>query len=77
LWEASFRVVLRGGRLWKISPNAETEEYDLPLVPLPDGSFRIGDEDWRPDFISFDSIVDGKAVRAVANGTAWYRWFTD
>jgi D-alanyl-D-alanine carboxypeptidase len=72
-WMPSFRVVLRKGRLVLTAPG-ETEA-DPELVPLPDGSFRVGIEDWRPDRIRFDTVVDGAALRAVYNEAAWYRSF--
>ncbi len=75
LWEPTFRIVVRSGQLLKISPNAETEETELTLVPLADGSFRVGAEGWRPDRLSFDAIVEGKAQRALYNGVAWHRTF--
>ncbi len=75
LWEPSFRVVLRAGELLKISSNAETEETELRLVPLTDGSFRVGADEWRPDRLRFDALVEGKAHRALYNGVAWHRTF--
>jgi CubicO group peptidase (beta-lactamase class C family) len=77
LWEPSFRVVIRKGTLLKISPNAETGEAELELVRQPDGAFRVGVEEWRPDRIRFDAIVDGLALRADFNGASWYRTFED
>ncbi|HEY7400942.1 MAG TPA: serine hydrolase domain-containing protein [Actinomycetota bacterium] len=75
LWEPSFRVVLRRGALWKISPNAETGEHELQLMPLDDGSFRVGAEEWRPDRIRFEDPADGRTLRAVYDGASWYRTF--
>jgi CubicO group peptidase (beta-lactamase class C family) len=77
LWEPSFRVVIRKGALIKTSPNAETGEAELELVPLEDGSFRVGSEAWRPDRLRFEDIADGRALRAVYEGTSWYRTFDD
>jgi hypothetical protein len=73
-WMPSFRVVLRKGRLVLTAPG-ETEA-DPELVPLPGGSFRVGIEEWRPDRIRFDTVVEGAALRAVYNEAAWYRSFT-
>jgi D-alanyl-D-alanine carboxypeptidase len=77
LWEPSFRILLRKGKLLKSSPNAETGEYELELVPLDDGSFRVGAEEWRPDRIRFEDVAHGKALRAVYDGTSWYRTFEE
>jgi len=41
-----------------------------PLVPLPDGSFRVGAEAWSPERVVFDSLIDGQAQRAVLSGVA-------
>ena len=67
--------MLRKGALWKISPNAETEEHELELVELDDGSFRVGAEEWRPDRIRFEDLADGRSLRAVYDGSSWYRTF--
>jgi hypothetical protein len=77
LWEPSFRVVIRKGMLIKTSPNAETGEAELQLVPLDDGSFRVGPQEWRPERIRFDDVADGVALRAVFEGAGWYRTFED
>ncbi len=73
-WMPSFRIVLRKGRLVLTAP--WEAEGDPELVPLGDGSFRVGREEWRPDRIRFDTIVEGAALRALYNEAAWYRSFT-
>lgn len=73
-WMPSFRIVLRKGRLVLTAP--WEAEGDPELVPLADGSFRVGVEEWRPDRIRFDTIVEGAALRAMLNEAAWYRSFT-
>jgi len=77
LWEPSFRVLLRRGTLIKTSPNAETGEAELELVPLEDGSFRVGAEAWRPERIRFEDLADGVTLRAVLDGASWHRTFDD
>ncbi len=72
-WMPSFRIVLRKGRLLLTAPSEA--EVDPELVPLADGSFRVGIEEWRPDRIRFDTIVEGSALRAIFNEAAWYRSF--
>jgi hypothetical protein len=44
-----------------------------PLVPLADGSFRLGLETWSPERLRFDSTVDGLAQRALWSGVPLYR----
>ena len=49
---------------------------DWALVPLPEGRFRVGAEEWSPRRIRFDTIIDGTATRAVLDGAPYYRTFT-
>ena len=53
-WYGNTRVVLRKGQLFV--------DGVQPLIPRGDGKFGIGDPE-APDWISFDSIVDGRAMR--------------
>ena len=48
----------------------------LALAPLGDGAFRVGDEPWSPERLVFDTILGGRAQRAVSSGTPYYRAFT-
>ena len=67
-WYTNFRVVLREGELLVILPRG----LELPLEPLPDGRFRAGDE-WSPERVRFDAVVDGQALTADFSGEAYYR----
>jgi D-alanyl-D-alanine carboxypeptidase len=67
-WYSNFRVVLREGELLVILPWG----LELPLEPLPDGCFRAGDE-WSPERVRFDAVVDGQALTADFSGEAYYR----
>jgi CubicO group peptidase (beta-lactamase class C family) len=66
-WEQNFRVVLRKGRLF-------IDEEVLTL--LPDGSFRIGNPEHSPEYVRFDAVVEGKALRANRSGCEFARFFT-
>jgi hypothetical protein len=44
------------------------------LIPLDDGSFRVGEE-WSPDRVRFDMEVEGVAHRAVFDGAPYFRFF--
>ncbi len=68
-WYSNFRVVLRAGELVLIFPWG----MELPLTPLPDGRFRAGEEEWSPERIRFDAVVDGEALRVDFTGEAYYR----
>ena len=68
-WYSNFRVVLRSGELVLIFPWG----MELPLTPLPGGRFRAGEEDWSPERVRFDAIVDGQALRVDFTGETYYR----
>ncbi len=53
-WYGDMRIVLRNGELFVDGVQA--------LVPRADGKFGLGDPE-GPDWISFESIVDGRAMR--------------
>ncbi len=66
-WYGDTRVVMRKGQLFLDGAQA--------LVPRGDGKFGIGDPE-APDWISFESIVDGRAMRLNFSGIIFRRVFT-
>ena len=66
-WFGSTRIFVRKGML--------TAE-GTPLVPLGDGVFRAGAEEWSPERISFGPVVNGRATRMKFSGVEFYRTFT-
>lgn len=70
-WGTNFRVIVRDGELILVLPDG----LEVPLTPRGDGVFRVGDDD-SPEFIRFDTIVDGEAWRAKYSGCDYYRFFT-
>lgn len=73
-WTTSFRVVLSRGKLWLIlSSEPDGLDAQQPLVPLGDGWFRCGEDERIPERIRFDTIVDGKALRATLSLCDFYR----
>jgi CubicO group peptidase (beta-lactamase class C family) len=66
-WYGDTRIVLRKGQLFI--------DGVQPLVPRGDGKFAIGDPE-GPDWISFESIVDGRAMRLNQSGILFRRAFT-
>jgi len=66
-WYGDTRVVMRKGQLFV--------EGVQPLVPRGDGKFGIGDPD-GPDWMTFESIVDGRAMRLNFSGIIFRRVFT-
>jgi CubicO group peptidase (beta-lactamase class C family) len=71
-WLTNFRIVLRKGALALIAPS-ESEE---PLVPLGSAVFRVGEDDRSPERIRFDTILNGRALRASLSCNDYYRAFT-
>ncbi len=69
-WEPNFRVVLRKGRLWYVSPQGSEEE----MTPLANGEFRVGDKD-SAERLSFGDVVDGQALTANYSGMQYFRYF--
>ena len=66
-WYGDTRIVTRNGQLFI--------DGVQPLVPRGDGKFGIGDPD-GPDWISFETIVDGRAMRLNYSGIIFRRLFT-
>jgi CubicO group peptidase (beta-lactamase class C family) len=66
-WYGEMRIVMRKGQL--------LIEGVQPLVPRADGKFGLGDPD-GPDWMSFDTIVDGRAMRLNFSGIIFRRVFT-
>jgi hypothetical protein len=71
-WYTNFRVVLRKGRLWLVEPWGEEE----PLIATGAGRFRIGQDELSPERLRFDTILEGRAIRANLSGCDYYRTFT-
>ncbi len=66
-WYGDARIVFRRGQLY-------LDGVQL-LVPRADGKFGINDPD-APDWIGFESIVDGRAMRLNYSGIVFRRAFT-
>lgn len=71
-WSTNFRVFIRKSQLVLSWPSGEEEI----LVSLGPGYFRIGEDEYVPERLSFDQVVDGKALRATRSGCTYYRFFT-
>lgn len=72
-WLPAFRILLRDGKLyWQ----CQFWNVERPLIPLDDGSFRVGEDEQLPERLRFDQIVDGYAIRARYDTDSYYRTFT-
>jgi CubicO group peptidase (beta-lactamase class C family) len=73
-WTTNFRVVLRGKQPWLIFPAApDGFDTEQPLIPSDDGSFRVGEDLGNPETLRFDTVLDGRALRAWLSGWPYYR----
>jgi CubicO group peptidase (beta-lactamase class C family) len=66
-WYGDSRVVLRKGQLFV--------DGVQPLVLRPDGKFGLGDPE-APDWIAFESIINGRAMKLNLSGVMLRRAFT-
>jgi D-alanyl-D-alanine carboxypeptidase len=66
-WYGDTRIVLRKGQLFA--------DGVQQLILRGDGKFGLGDPE-GPDWVSFDSIVDGRAMRMSLSGIPFRRTFT-
>ena len=66
-WYGDTRIVMRKGQLFV--------DGVQPLVPRGDGKFGLGDPE-GPDWMAFETIVDGRAMRLSFSGIIFRRVFT-
>ena len=59
-WVGMMEVVARADGLWLGGTT--------PLAPLPDGSFRLGSDEWSPERVRFDSDLNGIPQRMLFSG---------
>ena len=69
-WFNNFRIVIRRGVLYLISPDGS----ETKMEPLGDALFKEAGQ--SAERLRFDSIVEGKALRANLSGVDYYRVFT-
>ena len=68
-WMPGFRVEQRENGLTAALAWGD----EKPLTPLGGAEFRVGEEDWSPERLRFDAVVDGRALRANLSGETYYR----
>lgn len=64
-WRGTFRVTAEGSALFL--------DGTTPLTRLPDGGFRVGEEDWSPERVTFDEPLGGRPSRAIYSGVDFLR----
>jgi hypothetical protein len=67
-WYGSTRIVIRKGEL--------LIGGDQPLAPVEPHVFRPADDPGDADRVTFDTIVDGQALRMNYSGIEFFRMFT-
>jgi D-alanyl-D-alanine carboxypeptidase len=73
-WTTNFRIVLRGDQPWLIFAGApDGFDTEQPLLPAKDNSFRVGEDEGNPETLRFDTMVEGRALRAWLSGWPYYR----
>jgi hypothetical protein len=48
-------------------------DEEAPLVPLGDGTFRVGEDPGGPERLAFDTEIEGRPARALLSGWPYYR----
>ena len=72
-WFNNFRIVMRKGKLWLISP----EGGEWAMAPDGQGGFWAGEEGQPPrEQIRCDTVVHGNTLRCILSGQGYYRTFT-
>jgi len=72
-WITNFRVILRRDRLVLVYPWGPED----PLTAVAQDTFRVEEDDWSPERLRFDAVVDGQALRANLSGCDYYRVAAD
>jgi CubicO group peptidase (beta-lactamase class C family) len=74
-WLPTFLIAASEQRLVMGTDWVDTSER-VPLAPLQPDAFRVGELEWSPERLHFDTVLDGFAHRAVYSRTPYYRSFT-
>ena len=75
-WLPTFLIAAREGALILGSEWMDGSAR-RPLTAIGDGLFRVDDEPWSPERLRFDTVMAGRAQRALLSGQPYYRAFTD
>src|SRR5262249_32139411 len=67
-WGGSAPVIARDGKLWLNNTGA--------LTSLGNGLWRAGDDEWSPERVRFDGVVDGRPTRLIYSGSPNVRRFS-
>jgi CubicO group peptidase (beta-lactamase class C family) len=71
-WLPTFAIAAQGGAL-VMGTDWLAGSQRIRLASIEPGTFRVGDQEWSPERLRFEAIVDGLAQRAVYSGTPYHR----
>jgi Beta-lactamase len=74
-WLPTFAVAATSGRL-VLGTDWVQGSQRLARTPIEADHFRAGEVEWSPERLRFDTVIDGRAQRALYSGTPYYRAFT-
>jgi CubicO group peptidase (beta-lactamase class C family) len=74
-WLPTFSIAACSGTLVLGTDWLDGSEQ-IPLVAIGEHAFRVGDPEWSPERLSFDTVLDDRAQRAIYSGTPYFRAFT-
>ncbi|WP_377295197.1 hypothetical protein [Rhizobium sp. SG2393] len=73
-WCPTFRIVLREGRPWLISPGGvEGPDPDMELVPIGEDLFRIGTDPRLPERLRIAATCNGQPVTVYRDSCRYSR----
>ena len=73
-WTSNFWVIIRDGAPWLLFTEApDGFENEQPLIARPDGLYAVSDDPRNPEDLRFDTMVDGRPLRAWLSGSPYYR----
>jgi hypothetical protein len=68
----SWRVFVHNNRLW-VKGSLREGSKPMPLEPVGPDTFRLGEKDYSPECIQFDTFMNGHALRMTRSGVLLYR----
>ena len=72
-WSSNFTVIVRRGQLLLVTAEGgETSVDEQPLTARPEGGFFVSKPP-SPEVLRFDTVVDGRALRALFSGHVFHR----
>ncbi|MBC2775260.1 hypothetical protein H6M51_20570 [Rhizobium sp. AQ_MP] len=73
-WSPTFRIVLREGRPFLLSPGGvEGPDPDMELVPIGENMFRIGADPRLPERLRIAATCDGRPVTVYRDSCRYCR----